>query len=66
MDQHGADWRRAAAHEAENAVVVDSEVSKETVDDKVGDIAEEASTDKTSTTENVVEDLVDVFCPDEE
>ena len=58
--------RRAAAREAENAVVVDSEVAKETVGNKVGDIAEEASTEKTSTTKNVIEDLVDEFCSDEE
>ena len=48
------------------AVVVESEVTKETVNDKAGDIVEKASTDKSSTTETVIEDNLDEFCSDAE
>ena len=53
--------RRAAAREAEKAVIVESGASKETVNDKVDDIAEKATIDKSTTIENIVEDLMDEF-----
>ena len=55
--------RRAAACEAGKAV---SYSEKETGEDKVDDIAKKANCDESSITENVVEDLGDEFCSDEE
>ena len=55
--------RRAAACEAGKAV---SCAEKETGDEKVDDIAKKANSDESSITENVVEDLGDEFCSDEE